>query len=968
MQNSQDSAGSSDSECPVCELIPPALLQAIPVEFKRIRFEDLKDGEDYSQNFVLGKVFQAFPISKRAKGYFRKLLLTEAAEKQDEETTEKKLNMFILNENEKQLDSIDQKSFVAVSGFKVENLTCKSGDEDSILPVQVLVVVQADSSESTMIWIATSVASQLDDSTSSPCQDLNDEGMECEDPQPDSGSESMVSDDPQEEHSVARLITPSANHQHSPVPTDDSDDIDIESDESCCLQDAVKISTHQNNVEQANPVPESSGRRYTYTQLGELKESITPDQNFNIYAIVANCYFKPSSPDRDKILELILQDSTVDFFRCRVIGRCTDKFPDIYPGDVIRIHRMLVDKYRDKFKGRCFSPKFIVVFDGKTDDIHPRCVAKTFVFTQDDKKMVQNLRLLARKEQDIKLISEIKMDDFVTVICQVVSICMVRNESVLLKVWDGTSSVILMDDRTKSYMCGKIDERLFKVAKDYLVPIWINGDYTIAAAELKPGQYVKVCDVHMYAPKSKPDEPRLCIHPQTKSGRGVEVLDPKDDLVQEIKSRLQKVWEDAGVMEEITMDSTPSFMKNVDISNIDCGTNTENVPQDNAASTVVRKDENSGEDVNVQQDIAASQAVSAAALASQQSLISTLNQGIEPASSMQLTLGSPAPVNDQLSSQKNVENITVDGGLFSPSVSRSLSPAKERGKRTNPDSNIDNASKKRKVDDGDDHNGAVSEEPPEFPSKDSVPNPSVSGNGTSDLLPSQVDSESQPASSSSPLSSHRSQPNWWKSVETISVSVGHQNIEPTYLDNVVKHFVPYKFRLFVTVMNVEPQTDSIVKLIRLYCPKCRYLSEDGRPDLEVYQIRNKIPLYLCATCSSEESGEDDKCQKQILEYTFVTSFTLSDGTSSIEAYIWRKNAVMFFQGIKPEDALADSSKADTVHQMLWDICPNCCPFESTSRPSQNKNGSYYPVLDCCIMSYTAASKTRYQIFDTRLKY
>ncbi|GFQ70403.1 RNase H domain-containing protein [Trichonephila clavata] len=78
----------------------------------------------------------------------------------------------------------------------------------------------------------------------------------------------------------------------------------------------------------------------------------------------------------------------------------------------------------------------------------------------------------------------------------------------------------------------------------------------------------------------------------------------------------------------------------------------------------------------------------------------------------------------------------------------------------------------------------------------------------------------------------------------------------------------------------------------------------------------------------------------------------------------RHEQVKFFKDITPEQALKDTTASNSIFQMLWSICPNCRPFDATE--NRENNFSAYPVLNCCVLSYTTPGGTFYQIFDTRL--
>lgn len=203
---------------------------------------------------------------------------------------------------------------------------------------------------------------------------------------------------------------------------------------------------------------------------------------------------------------------------------------------------------------------------------------------------------------------------------------------------------------------------------------------------------------------------------------------------------------------------------------------------------------------------------------------------------------------------------------------------------------------------------------------------------------------------------------WWKSIPTIS-ETDHSEIAPSSLSEIVQHDVPYKFRALCAVLSCKPNPKFLHEIIHLCCPECLYMTKDTMPAFDPFEQHDGIFYFYCPECSAEKA---DKKFWPVLKYTFLISFELHDGTgpSSLEAHLWGENAVKFFKDITPEQALKDEAASNSIFQMLWSICPNCRPFDA--KENRENNYSAYPVLNCCILSYTTPSGTTYQIFDTRL--
>ncbi|XP_022235561.1 uncharacterized protein LOC111083360, partial [Limulus polyphemus] len=92
-----------------------------------------------------------------------------------------------------------------------------------------------------------------------------------------------------------------------------------------------------------------------------------------------------------------------------------------------------VDRYRNSVKGKCFSPKDILVFSGVCTS-SPRSVAGAYTYTEYDQRKVEELREFASTS-----VKTMEPGDFADIVCQVVSIASIRKgQSVVLRVWNGT--------------------------------------------------------------------------------------------------------------------------------------------------------------------------------------------------------------------------------------------------------------------------------------------------------------------------------------------------------------------------------------------------------------------------------------------------------------------------------------------------------------------------------------------------
>ncbi|GIY15384.1 protection of telomeres protein 1, partial [Caerostris darwini] len=629
---------------------------------------------------------------------------------------------------------------------------------------------------------------------------------------------------------------------------------------------------------------------YEYVTLEALKETDSKI-TFNVYGIVEKCNLKVIQGKRTQILDLTLTDETEAGFNCSVFGAKDEAFPDVYPGDIVRIHRMQVYKFRNRLKGRCISPKFILVFNKNNKECRPKTVAKSFTFIPKDAARVEELFQWYNKLSEPKLICELSRGDYANIVCQIIGVyCAKKTDAVILKIWDGTKT-----NQFESTHWGlkeeNIDEKLFTVAKNYYVIISVYGQHVATASELKPGQYIEIRDAHLYSPQSNPDEYKLCLHTGTKEGRGIEVLNTNDNRVKKLKERLEKIVVDVmecGNQTDHLLSQNNSLFLNCDISVLPSSQSqrlTQVTNDAEATATIEALNRPLREEGSV---------------VSQNAVISILEASVKPGQCTQ---------------------------EFGEGTQREL----------------------QEMDDSEDGMSAPTQQDPVLNKtpleyRMYLHNAAIQKNPTFSPHSSETEVE------------------WWKSVSTIS-ETDHPTIKPSSIAEIVQHDTPYKFRTLCAVFSYKPNASSMHDLIHLYCSKCSYMTQNAIPSIDPFEERDGLFYFYCPECSTQEV---DKKDWSVLNYTYLISFELHDGTgpSSLEAHLWGENAIKFFKGITPEQALKEETVSNSVFQMLWSICPNCKPFNSVG--NRDHNYSAYPIINCCLLSYKTSSGTFYQIFDTTL--
>ncbi|KAJ1104989.1 hypothetical protein NDU88_002397 [Pleurodeles waltl] len=137
-----------------------------------------------------------------------------------------------------------------------------------------------------------------------------------------------------------------------------------------------------------------------------------------------------------------------------------------------------------------------------------------------------------------------------------------------------------------------------------------------------------------------------------------------------------------------------------------------------------------------------------------------------------------------------------------------------------------------------------------------------------------------------------------------------------------------------------------------------------------YLFQGKHCYYGCKQCSrpksleglfvlmKSDSYEPDAVAAVLgivpLQYVVIMKFTFSDGTGSLDAYLWNCSE-QFFQ-IQASEILVNDAMQEKLHDVMNILCPSRAKLDD------------HPWLECCIRSYNNKDETKpgvlYQIFDT----
>ncbi|KAG8439848.1 hypothetical protein GDO86_005860 [Hymenochirus boettgeri] len=292
-----------------------------------------------------------------------------------------------------------------------------------------------------------------------------------------------------------------------------------------------------------------SSHKYTYTALDKLTENNV----FNIYGVVK--FFKPPyrSKGTDFCSVVTIVDQTDVKLKCLLFSENQETLPKIYKiGDIVRFHRIKVQKFNSEIQGINSVGFSALVFDGIVgSSVTPRSTSKCYSFNQDDEKAVQVLRQWASdnlKDSAAQIkISDVKSVPYFDLLCQLIGKAEVDKSSYLLKVWDGTKSsapswkVFVENDALEG------NRKCIHQLKNLTIDLLVYDNHVESAKSLKIGSYLVIHNVHakLQTVNQENEAQSLCLefhlHGGTCFGRGISVLPENNHDVQVLQKFLFSV-------------------------------------------------------------------------------------------------------------------------------------------------------------------------------------------------------------------------------------------------------------------------------------------------------------------------------------------------------------------------------------------------------------------------------------------
>ncbi|XP_070687134.1 protection of telomeres protein 1 [Pempheris klunzingeri] len=298
--------------------------------------------------------------------------------------------------------------------------------------------------------------------------------------------------------------------------------------------------------------------KYTYVQLGDLKAGSV----VNVYGVVV--FFKQPFKSRgtDFCSSLKITDQSDQKIGCTIFCEKLDDHPKIFQiGDIVRMHRVKARFFNDSITLVNTFGFSVVTFDGTVGGaMEPRTSSRSFSFTQEDRRTVEELRSWTASQALLTQVptiplSAVQPKAYFDLTCQLLAKASIDTTCTLLRVWDGTRSphtllrVIVEPNATEG-------PSSFSAEKESLIAnVLVYDNHVEFAKQLKPGSFLRIYNLRAIPGSSKVpgitssqseqvDHLAFHLHGGTAYGRGIRVLPENSPDVQELKRVIETFPED----------------------------------------------------------------------------------------------------------------------------------------------------------------------------------------------------------------------------------------------------------------------------------------------------------------------------------------------------------------------------------------------------------------------------------------
>lgn len=290
-------------------------------------------------------------------------------------------------------------------------------------------------------------------------------------------------------------------------------------------------------------------QKYVYTSLGELKEGSIA----NVFGVVIFFKLPYRSKGTDFCSIITIVDQSNVKLKCLLFSGNQDALPRIHKlGDIVRFHRIKIQRFSDELQGITSNGFSALVFEGTVDaPLTPRTASKCYSFTTEDQKNVETLRNWQLGQKHFSTVrrnlSDVQPGQYFDLICQLVGKAEVDKASYLLKVWDGTKCAFLPWKVCVEDVALEGDRDSISRLQSITIDILVYDNHVELAKSLKIGSYIVIQNVHakvsstVHESQVHDTHVEFHLHGGTCYGRGISVLPEEDSDVKELQKILDAV-------------------------------------------------------------------------------------------------------------------------------------------------------------------------------------------------------------------------------------------------------------------------------------------------------------------------------------------------------------------------------------------------------------------------------------------
>nr|KAI8759167.1 protection of telomeres protein 1-like [Biomphalaria glabrata] len=291
--------------------------------------------------------------------------------------------------------------------------------------------------------------------------------------------------------------------------------------------------------------------QYTYKLLSDLEVNTVVD----VYGVVK--FSRPAMKTRgqDYLCVVGLVDPSLtdpeSKLPCNLFCRDADKLPAPETGDIIRFHRLRIQTFNGRLQGSNAPGFQWLLFQGSCD--RRTSSSPNYTFEEHDQQKVSQLMDWWNELNKLTLtpLADMQPKMYYNLVCQVIRVCELESNCVLLRVWDGTHFNWPVKTTKEEELNGSLkeDARLVKASEGLACDIYVFDCHCQSAAVVEPGDFVQFVNLHA-AVYTEPVE--LTLHGNVSFGRKVAVLPPDNCDVVKLKAVLDPLVEqsDRPVQEE----------------------------------------------------------------------------------------------------------------------------------------------------------------------------------------------------------------------------------------------------------------------------------------------------------------------------------------------------------------------------------------------------------------------------------